>query len=206
MARGPRGRGRAAARGPRSATRRRRRWPWLVAPVVILLLGVSVLPVALLRVVDPPLTAFMLAARLAAWQRGDTTFVLDYRPRPLAHISPWVALAVIAAEDQKFATHGGFDLDAISAALAAHRDGARLRGASTLSQQVAKNLFLWSGRSRLRKALEGAYTVLLELLLDKRRILELHLNIAEYGRGVYGVEAAARRFFGRPAATLERRQ
>jgi len=175
----------------------------------VLLLGLgllTVLPVAVLRVVDPPVTAFMLAARVAAWQQGDAEFVLDYRPRRLGAISPWVALAVIAAEDQKFPDHHGFDLDAIGEAIEAHRDGDRLRGASTLSQQVAKNLFLWSGRSWLRKGLEVGYTVLLEALLDKRRILELHLNIAEFGPGIYGVEAAAQHYFGRGASALDRRQ
>jgi len=178
----------------------------LVAVALLGVVLVTVLPVALLRVTDPPLTAFMLAARVAAWQRGDADFVLDYRPRRLDAISPWVALAVVAAEDQKFPDHHGFDLDAIGDALEARRHGARLRGASTLSQQVAKNLFLWSGRSWLRKGLEVGYTVLLEALLDKRRILELHLNIAEYGPGIYGVEAAAQRYFGRSAAALDRPQ
>ncbi|MEQ8494615.1 MAG: monofunctional biosynthetic peptidoglycan transglycosylase [Gammaproteobacteria bacterium] len=171
-----------------------------------MLLVLTVLPVALLHIVDPPITAFMLAARVGAWRAGDAAFALDYRPLPLTRISPWAALAVIAAEDQRFAEHGGFDLAAIEDALTAHAGGARLRGASTLSQQVAKNLFLWPGRSWLRKGLEAGYTVLLELLLDKRRILELHLNIAEYGPGVYGVEAAAQRYFGRAAAALEPRQ
>lgn len=172
--------------------------------LLLALVVVTVLPVALLRVADPPLTAFMLAARLDAWRQGDADFELDYRPLRLGAISPWVALAVIAAEDQKFPDHHGFDLDAIGDALEAHRDGARLRGASTLSQQVAKNLFLWSGRSWLRKGLEVGYTILLEALLDKRRILELHLNIAEYGPGIYGVEAAAQRYFGRTAGSLDR--
>lgn len=170
------------------------------------LLAVGPLPVLPLRFVDPPQTAFMLAARLAAWQRGDAAFALDYRPRPLAAISPWMALAVIAGEDQKFPDHHGFDLDAVADALAAHRDGERLRGASTLSQQVVKNVFLWSGRSFVRKGLEAWWTVWLEVLLSKRRILELHLNIAEYGPGVYGVGAAAARYLGADAAKLDRRQ
>lgn len=155
---------------------------------------------------DPPRTAFMIAATQAALARGERDFVLDYRPRALAAISPWVALAVITGEDQKFPEHRGFDLEAIQSALDAHREGARLRGASTLTQQVAKNLFLWSGRSWLRKGLEVWYTLMLETLLSKRRILELHLNIAEYGPGVYGVEAAAQRYFACSAANLDRHQ
>ncbi|MEX2481736.1 MAG: monofunctional biosynthetic peptidoglycan transglycosylase [Gammaproteobacteria bacterium] len=174
--------------------------------VGILLIASGIVPVALLHLIDPPRTAFMLEAAYAARERGESSYTTDYRPVALAEISPWVGLAVITAEDQKFPKHRGFDVDAIQQALEAHREGGRLRGASTLSQQVAKNLFLWPGRSWLRKGLEAWYTVVLELLLPKSRILELHLNIAEYGPGVYGVEAAAQRYFGRSAAALDRRQ
>ncbi|MCB1746772.1 MAG: monofunctional biosynthetic peptidoglycan transglycosylase [Gammaproteobacteria bacterium] len=171
-----------------------------------MLLASGPLAILPLRFADPPFTAFMLAARIEAWRAGDAGFELDYRPRPFADISPWLALAVIAGEDQKFPDHHGFDFDAVADALAAHRDGAHLRGASTLSQQVVKNLYLWSGRSLLRKGLEAWWTVWLEALLSKRRILELHLNIAEYGPGVYGVGAAATRYLGRDAARLDARQ
>jgi monofunctional glycosyltransferase len=167
---------------------------------------IGILPVALVRMYDPPRTAFMIAAARAAHVRGERDFVLDYRPRALVDISPWAALAVITAEDQKFPDHRGFDLEAIQSVLDAHREGSRLRGASTLTQQVAKNLFLWSGRSWLRKGLEAWYTFMLEAMLSKRRILELHLNIAEYGPGIYGVEAAAQRYFSCSAAELNRHQ
>lgn len=125
---------------------------------------------------------------------------------------PWTALAddlkmaVIAAEDQKFASHHGFDLDAIRAALAHNERGASLRGASTLSQQVAKNLFLWSGRSWTRKALEAWFTVLIEALWPKQRILEVYLNSAEWGHGVFGAEAAAQHHFAKSARHLSRHE
>ncbi len=127
-------------------------------------------------------------------------------------MAPWKALpddlkmAVIAAEDQKFAEHWGFDFAAIHAALQHNQAGGSLRGASTLSQQVAKNLFLWSGRSWLRKGLEAWFTALIELLWPKQRILEVYLNSVEWGDGIFGAEAAARQHFGRGAPYLSARQ
>ena len=162
----------------------------------------SVLLTAGLRWLDPTTSAFMLAARVSAVQSGDRNFVVDQRWLSLARQSPWAGVAVIAAEDQNFRGHHGFDFAAVRAALAAHQRGAGLRGASTLSQQLAKNLFLWSGHSWLRKACETWFTLLLETLLDKRRILELYLNVVEFGPGIYGVEAASQRFFGHGALTL----
>ena len=104
-------------------------------------------------------------------------------------------IALVSAEDQKFPTHHGFDVDAIQTALAEAEDGSRLRGASTISQQVAKNLFLWNGRSFVRKGFEVYFTLLVETLWPKRRIIEVYLNIAEFGDGVYGVGAASERYF-----------
>jgi monofunctional biosynthetic peptidoglycan transglycosylase len=123
---------------------------------------------------------------------------------PWSEISPHAAVAVIAAEDQKFPMHDGFDLEAIDRALADARRGIRLRGASTISQQVAKNLFLWPGQSWLRKGLEAWFTMWIEFLWPKRRILEVYLNSAEFGRGVWGIEAASRRYFGKQARLLNR--
>lgn len=163
----------------------------------------SVLPVVILRFVNPPLTALMLGEWLDAARAGDGSFALDRQWRPLDALSPFAAAAVIAAEDQKFRWHHGFDFAAISAVLAAREDGAPLRGASTISQQVAKNLFLWRGRHWLRKGLEAWFTVWLELLWSKERILEIYLNIAQFGRGLYGVEAASRRYFGHGADALD---
>jgi monofunctional biosynthetic peptidoglycan transglycosylase len=109
---------------------------------------------------------------------------------------------VIAAEDQKFAEHFGFDWQAIEKALEQNSRSKKTKGASTLSQQTAKNLFLWSGRTWLRKGVEAYFTVLLEALWPKRRILETYLNVAEFGDGIYGVEAAAQRYFRKPASRL----
>lgn len=171
--------------------------------LVILALVLVLTPVAQvlgLRWLDPPTSAFMIDRRLDGLRSTAQPVIIDYRWRPLSGIAPSLAIAVVAAEDQHFPSHHGFDLDAIDAAWS--RRGGRLRGASTISQQVAKNLFLWSGRSWLRKGLEAGYTVLIEALWPKRRILEVYLNIAEFGDGIYGAEAAAQRFFGVPAAEL----
>ena len=119
-------------------------------------------------------------------------------------ISPYMRLAAVAGEDQLFPYHWGFDFESIREALEHHRRGGRLRGASTITQQVAKNLFLWSGRSYIRKGLEAYFTVLLELLWPKSRILEVYLNIAEFGDGIYGVRAAARTYLRKSPAALTR--
>lgn len=161
---------------------------WLLA----LLLLLSVGPVFLLRWVDPPTTAFMLR------ERGP----VQYRWVDGERISPHIKVAVIASEDQKFPEHHGFDFDSINDALEDRERGRRVRGASTLSQQVAKNLFLWPGQSWIRKGLEAYYTVLIETLWPKRRILEVYVNIAEFGSGVFGVGAASEVFFKKPAARL----
>lgn len=170
----------------------------------VLLLIASLMPVLVLRFVDPPTSAVMLARR---WDmRGDAGFTLQYDWRDLDRMAPELAIALVAAEDQTFPRHRGFDFDAISAVVAARGDGGRLRGASTISQQVAKNLFLWNGRSWLRKGIEAYYTLAIELLWSKRRILEVYANIAEFGDGIHGAQAAARRFFGRDADRLDARQ
>ena len=111
---------------------------------------------------------------------------------------------MVASEDQKFPEHSGFDVEAIEKAYALNQHNHKVRGASTISQQVAKNLFLWPGRSYFRKGLEACFTVLIERLWPKRRILEIYLNVAEFGVGTYGAEAAAERFFHKPAARLTR--
>lgn len=193
----------------RTASSSRRRPWWRRALRVALLAGLafvlgSVLLVGALRFIAPPGSAFMAARWLEARRDGDADLRIDQRWTPLARIAPDLALAVVAAEDQKFPSHHGFDLDAIGSALAERDAGGRVRGASTISQQVAKNLFLWSGRSWLRKGLEAWFTALIELLWPKSRILEVYLNVAEFGDGIYGAEAAAQRHFGRPAAALRR--
>lgn len=142
-----------------------------------------------------PATAFMLR---------DSEPERQHDWVPWSEISRHAAVAVIAAEDQKFLEHDGFDFEAIDQALTDAQRGRRLRGASTISQQVAKNLFLWPRQSWVRKGLEAWFTLWIELLWPKQRILEVYLNSAEFGRGIWGVEAASRHFFGKPAARLNR--
>lgn len=162
-------------------------------------LGALVVLLLLLRVIDPPTTAFMVERRLAALREGEQRFVLRQQWVPLEAISPALQLAVVASEDQKFPQHAGFDVEAIADAVEDRFEGRSTRGASTLTQQVAKNLFLWPGQSFVRKGLEAFLTVLLELTWSKHRILEVHLNVAEFGDGIYGVEAACRAFYGKSA-------
>ena len=181
-----------------------------------MLAACSVVQVLVLRFVDPPFSAFMAARQLDAVIDRDWGIRVAYDWRDFERISPHLPLALVASEDQNFARHHGFDLKAIERAQAhnqkmverAERRGTpvrRLRGASTISQQVAKNLFLWQGGGAtrwLRKGLEAWYTGLIELLWPKRRILEVYANIAEFGDGIYGGQAAARSFFRKDAAKL----
>jgi monofunctional biosynthetic peptidoglycan transglycosylase len=177
---------------PERPRRRRRLWPWLLLALVLLFLTPPAL-VGALRWLPPPTTAFMLQSPVKP---------VDYVWVPAAHHPQTLRDAVIGAEDQKFYTHHGFDFEAIAKALEHNEKSRKKRGASTITQQVAKNLFLWPSRSYLRKGLEVTFTVLLELMWPKDRILEVYLNIAEFGPGVYGVEAAARKFFDRSAQEL----
>jgi monofunctional biosynthetic peptidoglycan transglycosylase len=161
----------------------------------------SVLMVLALRWIPPLTSGVMVERRITALVNGKD-YTIDYRWTPWSRIARHAGVAVIASEDQNFLTHRGFDVESIQKAIDAHDKGARLRGASTISQQVAKNVFLWSGRSFVRKGLEAYFTVLIETLWPKRRILEVYLNIAEMGDGVFGVEAASRRYFNKPASKL----
>lgn len=165
---------------------------------------VTALPVLLMRWWNPVTSAFMLRAQLEAFRADDSTYRTRYKWVDLEDISPHAAVAVIAAEDQKFPFHIGFDFESIRKAVEDGQRGKRLRGASTISQQVAKNLFLWPGQSFVRKGLEAWFTLLIEAFWPKQRILEVYLNIAEFGRGIYGVGAASEHFFGRPAKRLSR--
>ena len=130
----------------------------------------------------------------------------EYRWVPMERIAPVAALAVVAGEDQTFPTHSGFDFASIETAIREGREGGRLRGASTISQQVAKNLFLWPGKSFVRKGIEAYFTVLIETIWPKRRILEVYLNIAEFGRGVFGIAAASEAFYKKTPDRLTRTQ
>jgi monofunctional glycosyltransferase len=167
-------------------------------------IALSVLAVLSLRWINPRYSSFMAQAQIAAWTGGDHTYEFRHTWVDLSRISPNLPLAVVASEDQKFPEHWGFDVEAIEKAYELNQHSHHVRGASTISQQVAKNLFLWSGRSYFRKALEAYFTLLIEGCWPKRRILEIYLNIAEFGLGTYGAEAAAERFFHKPAARLTR--
>lgn len=194
------GRKRRAGRG-RKAPRR----TWLARfgricgySCLLLLAAGLVVPltaVALLRWAPPPTTAFMLRDARAAEDGAATAPRTPYRWTAWDGIAPEAAIAVIASEDQKFPDHNGFDVEAIRIALGDALHGERLRGASTISQQTAKNLFLWPGRSLFRKGLEAYLTMLVELCWSKRRIMEVYLNVAEFGPGVFGITAASERFF-----------
>jgi monofunctional biosynthetic peptidoglycan transglycosylase len=169
-------------------------------------LAVTILPVVVLRWVPPPTTAFMLQKSVQARWDGLTDYKTHYRWTGWRHISPYAALAVIAAEDQKFPVHWGFDPESIADAWEERLKGERIRGASTITQQVAKNLFLWPGKSFVRKGIEAYFTVLIETIWPKRRILEVYLNIAEFGRGVFGIAAASETFYKKTPDRLTRSQ
>jgi len=175
-----------------------------IALAVLACMVLSVVVVLTLRWVNPPTTAFMFAARMNAMSEGDRSYRTDYQWVDLENISPHAAIAVVASEDQQFPFHAGFDLNSIRESVRASEKGKKkhLRGASTISQQVAKNLFLWNGYSFIRKGLEAYLTVIMELTWPKERILEVYLNIAEFGKGIYGVQAASERFFHKPASRL----
>jgi monofunctional biosynthetic peptidoglycan transglycosylase len=174
----------------------------VVACLLLALVGPA-LPIGALRFV-PPLGSALMAQRWLEAHSAGRSFRLRYDWVPLARISPALRAAVVASEDQRFYQHGGFDWKSMQDAVTDWHDGRKLRGASTISQQVAKNLFLWPGRSLVRKGLEAWLTLWIEWLWPKQRILEVYLNVVELGDGVFGVEAASRRYFARSAASLGR--
>ncbi|ERP95888.1 hypothetical protein Q666_05495 [Marinobacter sp. ES-1] len=159
------------------------------------------LTILLFRFVNPPTSAFMLA-----YQLGTAPEPLRQEWVLMAEMSPWMPLAVVASEDQRFPYHAGVDFEAIRKAVSEYKAGEGLRGASTITQQTAKNLFLWNGRSFVRKALEAVLALGIDGLWPKERVLEVYLNIAEFGPGIYGVEAASEIYFGKPARKLSQTQ
>ena len=176
---------------------------WIVV-ILVALAVLTVTPVLVLRWVDPPTSSFMLQHRLKSlWARSNGG-QLAHRWEDWHRISPYASLAVVAAEDQKFPNHWGFDRESIVEAWDQRQRGVRYRGASTITQQVAKNLFLWNGKNFVRKGIEAYFTVLIELFWSKQRILEVYLNVAEFGQGVYGVGAASRKYFHKPPRRLRR--
>lgn len=172
-------------------------WTWFVIWRFLLLLILSLLVLLLvLRFVPPPTSSFMLQSPYPVSQHWIS---IDKLPA-------YVSLALVASEDQRFPEHFGVDWAAISKALNQYDDGGGLRGASTITQQTAKNLLLWPGRSFVRKGMEAMVALSLEAIWGKKRILEVYLNIAEFGKGIYGVEAASLHYFGKPASKLSRNE
>ncbi|AYF34238.1 monofunctional biosynthetic peptidoglycan transglycosylase [Vreelandella alkaliphila] len=165
----------------------------------------SIALVLLFRFVPPPGSMVMVERKIQSWINSEPIDI-QRQWRSWDNLSSNAKLAVIAAEDQRFPQHRGFDLVELKRALKASLDGERLRGASTLSQQTAKNVFLWSGRSWARKGLEVWFTLLIEILWSKQRILEVYLNVAEWDTGVFGLEAAAGHYFGASGSALTERQ
>tara|TARA_B100000929_G_scaffold85864_1_gene67128 strand:- start:1791 stop:2507 length:717 start_codon:yes stop_codon:yes gene_type:complete len=171
-------------------------------------LGFVVLSMALVllfRFVPPPGSMVMVERKVQSWINSEPIDI-QRQWRSWEQLSSNAKLAVISAEDQRFPQHRGFDFVEMRRAWEASRDGERLRGASTLSQQTAKNVFLWTGRSWLRKGLEAWFTLLIETLWGKQRILEVYLNVAEWDTGVFGLEAAANHYFGASGSALTERQ
>lgn len=188
--------------GKRNKKRGLRLTRWLGITVLSLFL-LSALPVVVGVWVDPPTSAFMEHAR-AALSSGSGRATLDYQWVDYEQIAPAMRLAAVASEDQKFPGHFGFDWSSIRDAVEQNRTARRPRGASTITQQVAKNLLLWPSRTYLRKGLEAYFSVLIEIIWSKQRILEVYLNIAQFDSRVFGVEAASRKFFNKPARALAR--
>jgi monofunctional glycosyltransferase len=174
----------------------RRTWRFIKRLFIVLFI-LQLIYLLLLKWVDPPVTITQLGSLFSG--NGLKRDYVDYK-----EISPYAKLSVIASEDQLFPDHNGFDFKSIEKAMKHNRKSKSLHGASTLSQQVAKNVFLWQGRSWIRKALEVYFTFMIELLWSKERILEIYLNTVEMGKGVFGIEAASKRFYNKPAKKLTR--
>ena len=170
----------------------------LITAILLVLILIS-----LFRKINPPVTSFMIFKNWEVNNENSSKRKKNYYNWcDFEYISPHMSLAVISSEDQKFAVHRGFDFESIAMAMEYNRTNNRKRGASTLSQQVVKNLFLWPGRSYIRKGFEVVLTALIESLWSKKRILEMYLNIVEFGEGIYGVGAASEQFFKKPPSQL----
>ena len=177
---------------------------WLFLYIPLWFVGITVSWVVVLKYMPVYCTPLMVVRTYENW--GDDSFHTYKNWMPLEKISPNLAMAVMASEDTRFLSHNGFDWVEIENAVDAHKKGKKLRGASTISQQTAKNVFLLPGRSWVRKGFEAYFTFLIETIWSKERILEVYLNVAEMGRGIYGAEAAAERFFNTRASKLSSRQ
>lgn len=180
-----------------------RHWwrPWIrrIALALLILFGAVLASIVLFRFVNPPITTVMIAEKLS----GET---LKRRWVPLEKISPNLRLAVIASEDGNFCRHGGVDWAAVREVIDQAKSLGAVRGASTIPMQVAKNLYLWEFRSYLRKALEVPLAYAIVTIWSKPRVMEVYLNIAQWGPGLFGAEAASRYYFGKPASALTKRE
>jgi monofunctional biosynthetic peptidoglycan transglycosylase len=174
--------------------------------VLIILFFVSIISVVALKWIDPFTSSVIMQKKISSIFSSDENSTIYYNWVNYDDISVSVKLAVIAAEDQNFPYHLGFDFEQIGKAINESQRGRRLRGASTITQQVAKNLFLWNGKSFLRKGFEAYFTVLIEFFWSKRRILEVYLNITEMGKMIFGIGAAGKKYFNRTAAKLTKGQ
>lgn len=178
-----------------------RRLQFIALRIFLAFIVISVVWVVVLRFVPVWVTPYMISRKIDAFKADEDTEI-HHDWEPYENISKEAALAVVASEDQNFPNHWGFDFDQIYNAMT--EDRKRARGASTISQQVAKNVFLWHGRSFIRKGLEAYFTVLIEVLWSKERILEVYLNVAEMGKMTFGVEAASLRYYNKSAKRLTR--
>lgn len=176
------------------------KWTWRIGLVFLILTNLWVLAY---RWINPPIT-YLMVSKYMDDEREDAS--INYNWEDIENISPHLQLAVICSEDQKFVKHNGISWTAIEKAMEDKKKGKKLRGASTITQQVAKNAFLWPGRSWIRKGFEFYFTMLIELYWPKKRILEVYLNIIELGPGVYGAQAAAEQYFKRDASDLSKNQ
>jgi monofunctional biosynthetic peptidoglycan transglycosylase len=191
-----------APAGGRSRHPRLYRWIKRLGWLVLAFIAATWLPVLVLRFVPPVGSAYMLERKLSQAWHGNRDFTIHYRWVPWTKIAPVAPLAMVAGEDQTFPFNHGFDIASIKSAIDVAEAGGRLRGASTITQQTARNLFLWSGGGFFRKGLEAYFTVLIDTTWPKRRVLEVYANIAELGDGIYGVEAASQAYFREPASRL----
>jgi monofunctional glycosyltransferase len=181
---------------------------WKYIKRIVLIFFISSISVTILyRFINPPITFLMIQRVFEQWGSGKNAKITK-KWKDLDEISPALPTAIVASEDQLFLEHWGFDFKSIEKAYESNQKKKRrtIRGASTISQQVAKNVFLWPGRSWVRKGLEVYFTVLIEILWDKKRIAEVYLNVVEMGDGIYGAEAASRKYFKRGANKISRSQ
>lgn len=175
----------------------------LIGRILLWFISVTILWVLAYRFINPPITLLMVMRNIERKTEGKP-FKTDKEWVDIEEMSDNIKRAAIAGEDQLFVHHMGFDMKAISRAYSANKEGGTVKGGSTITQQVAKNVFLWPGRSWLRKGFEAYFTILIEMLWSKERILEVYLNVIEMGDGIYGAEAAAQSYYGKSCRDLNR--